>query len=86
MHVSVFTADDCDGEVTESEEARPFWCAAEALPYERMWADDRVWLPALLAGHDVTLRAVFDGDEMLDHTLVTDAVPSPDRSGPERPR
>lgn len=71
MHVSVFTADGCLGEPRESDEARPFYCPIEALPYERMWADDRVWLPALLAGRDVRLRAVFEGDTMLDAVLET---------------
>lgn len=70
LHVAVFTATDCVGEPTESDEALPFWCDETALPYDEMWADDRVWLPALLAGDDVELRAVFDGDSMLDYTLT----------------
>jgi 8-oxo-dGTP diphosphatase len=70
LHVSVFTATGCIGEPTESDEALPFECDETALPFDEMWADDRVWLPALLAGDDVELRAVFDGDTLLDHVLV----------------
>lgn len=75
LHVSVFTATDCVGEPVESDEALPFWGDVHALPYDEMWADDRVWLPEVLAGRDVALRAVFDGDALLDHTLdVTEHV------------
>ena len=69
LHVSVFTATDCQGELVESEEALPFWGDARDLPFDEMWADDLVWLPHLLAGRDVTLRAVFAGDTMLDFAL-----------------
>ena len=30
-----------------------------------MWADDRVWLPLMLAGRTFTGRFLFDGDTML---------------------
>jgi len=79
LHVAVFTATGCVGEPTESDEALPFWCDEATLPYDEMWADDRVWLPALLAGADVDLRAVFDGDTLLDHALtVSRGAPWPD--------
>lgn len=72
LHVSVFTATEHTGELVESDEALPFWADIAALPYDEMWADDRVWLPHLLAGRDVTLRAVFADDTMLDYTLVVE--------------
>jgi len=34
-----------------------------------MWADDRVWVPELLAGRMFVLRAVFADDTMLDHAI-----------------
>jgi 8-oxo-dGTP diphosphatase len=72
MRVSVFVSHAHTGTVRETDEARPLWTHLDAIPYDAMWADDRVWLPHALAGHTVTLHAIFDGDTMLDHTLHTD--------------
>ena len=67
--VDVFAADDCDGDPIETDEALPMWVPTTAIPYERMWADDRHWIPMMLAGTPFTGRYVFDGDTMLDMVL-----------------
>jgi 8-oxo-dGTP diphosphatase len=41
-----------------------------------MWADDRVWMPLLLAGRRFDGRFVFDGDRMLDHAVDADPAPT----------
>jgi 8-oxo-dGTP diphosphatase len=69
LHVTVFAAADCEGEAVETDEAVPLWTPENSIPYDEMWADDRIWLPELLAGRRFCLRAVFDGDTMLSHTL-----------------
>lgn len=69
LHVHVFVAPAHQGEAIETDEAIPLWTPLDALPYDQMWEDDRVWLPVMLAGHRFALRAVFDGDAMLSHTL-----------------
>lgn len=69
LHVRVFTAPDCTGTPRETAEAIPMWTATDALPYDEMWADDRIWLPQMLAGRRFALRALFDDDTMLDHAL-----------------
>jgi 8-oxo-dGTP diphosphatase len=68
-HVWVFRAEGCRGEVCETDEAVPLWTPLDAIPWDEMWADDRIWLPALLAGRRVAGRFLFDGDVMLDHAL-----------------
>ena len=75
IHVHVFRADDFVGEPTETDEAIPFWVALDAIPYDRMWADDRLWLPHLVAREPFVGRFVLDGDTMLDHAVeVADVV------------
>lgn len=69
LHVWVFTAPDCIGEAVETDEAVPLWTSVDALPYDEMWADDRVWIPEMLAERRFALRALFDGDEMLGYDL-----------------
>jgi mutator protein MutT len=61
----VFVARDLEGEPVSTEEADPMWVALDAVPYERMWADDREWLPAVLEGGSFTGSFVFDGEKML---------------------
>lgn len=69
LHVEVFVARDHEGSPSETDEAVPLWIALDALPYDEMWADDRVWIPQMLAGKRFVLRALFDEDTMLGHEL-----------------
>jgi 8-oxo-dGTP diphosphatase len=66
----VFTADGYGGTLTETDEAAPFWCAESDIPYDRMWADDRLWIPLMLDGKAFEGRFVFDGDRMLWYRLT----------------
>ena len=69
LRCHVFTADAFEGTLTETDEAAPFWCAESAIPYDRMWADDRLWLPLMLAGRAFEGQFVFDGDRMVWHQV-----------------
>jgi 8-oxo-dGTP diphosphatase len=69
IHGYVFTADDCDAAPRETDEAIPIWTPLEAIPYDEMWADDRVWLPLMLEGKEFSGRFIFDDDRMLDHEV-----------------
>jgi len=72
LHVHVFRAGDCVGEAEETDEGAPLWTSLERIPYDEMWADDRIWLPHLLAGRSFSGRYIFEGDRMLDHAVVID--------------
>ena len=67
IRVYLFTAPDYQGEPRETDEAIPLWASVEEMPYDEMWADDRLWLPMLFAGQNVEGRVIFDGDVMLDY-------------------
>jgi len=67
--VTVFRTDVARGEPVETEEALPFLCPVDAIPYDEMWEDDRLWIPALLRGEGFEGRFLFEGDRMLDHVL-----------------
>lgn len=73
MFVHVFRADDPSGEPEPSAEAEPFWCPVDEIPYDRMWEDDRYWVPHLLDGTTFRGDAVFDadGEELLEWELST---------------
>jgi ADP-ribose pyrophosphatase YjhB (NUDIX family) len=68
----VLSSDGCAGEARETDEAIPLWTPLDAIPFDEMWADDRLWIPLMLAGRPFDGRFVFDGDAMLDQALVDD--------------
>ena len=70
LQVEVYRSSSFTGTPTESPEALPFWCHRDAIPYEEMWADDVVWMPHMLSGRFVRLTAIFDGQQMLTHSLT----------------
>ena len=69
LRCHVFTAEAFEGTLTETDEAAPFWCDETNIPYGRMWADDRIWIPLMLEGRRFKSQFVFDGDLMLWHLL-----------------
>lgn len=69
LQAHVYTACDCMGEMCETDEALPFWCEEDAIPYEQMWSDDRLWLPLMLEGKTFEAQFVFEDEQMLWHRL-----------------
>jgi 8-oxo-dGTP diphosphatase len=69
LHATVFRASGLVGTPTETAEAKPLWVTKDTIPFDRMWADDRLWIPKMLAGEPFSGRFVFDGDTMVDHVL-----------------
>jgi 8-oxo-dGTP diphosphatase len=68
----VYRADDYTGTPTETDEAVPVWTALDAIPYQRMWEDDRHWLPLLLNEQTFRGRFIFEGERMLWRDLCLD--------------
>jgi 8-oxo-dGTP diphosphatase len=70
MLVHVFVTDSFEGELCESDEAEPHWFSKDALPLDKMWADDRHWLPLLLAGQKIYGRFWFKDWEKIENYEV----------------
>jgi 8-oxo-dGTP diphosphatase len=70
IHVHVFQSGAFTGEPHETDEAIPLWFPLTSIPYDEMWADDRIWLPLMLEGRPCSGRFIFDGDAMLDYQLT----------------
>jgi 8-oxo-dGTP diphosphatase len=69
----VFRADAFSGEPVETDEAIPLWTRLDAIPFDEMWADDRVWFPHLAARRKFVGHFEFDGDTMLACDLTVEA-------------
>ena len=74
LFVYVFSATGCQGEPQETDEAAPLWTPIDAVPFDQMWADDTLWFPHLLSGQPFRGRFLFDGDVLLGHEIVLDAI------------
>jgi len=58
--VHAFVAQTWSGVVLPSEELEPRWFPAASLPLDRMWDDERYWLPQVLDGARLTAEIVYD--------------------------
>ena len=70
--IHVYLAHEMIGEPVETVEAVPTWVPRNAVPYDRMWEDDRYWLPLLLDGRTFDVRTLFAGDRMLGFAIEPD--------------
>lgn len=70
LHVAVFAAADCEGELRETDEATPLWADVGKIPYEEMWQDDPHWLPLLLTRKKFRGFFIFDGEQLLSHRIT----------------
>ena len=68
-YVHVYRAADLRGTPVETDEAVPLWVDLDAIPFDEMWEDDRLWLPLVLEGRRFSGYWIFDGDRMLDYRL-----------------
>ncbi len=62
QHMHIFLVRDWEGEPKESEEMAPKWYYTNEIPFDAMWADDKHWLPAVLAGKKVECEFNFTND------------------------
>jgi len=58
MHI--FSATNWEGEITETEEMRPEWFKIDKIPYDKMFQDDKFWMPYFLEGTDFDAHFEFD--------------------------
>jgi 8-oxo-dGTP diphosphatase len=58
----LYVATDWTGEPKESEEMQPYWFDIDKIPYDRMFEDDKYWLPYVLEGKKINGFFEFDED------------------------
>ncbi|MDO8505831.1 MAG: 8-oxo-dGTP diphosphatase [bacterium] len=70
LEVHVFSTSEFEGEPKETEEMEPRWYPLNKIPYQTMWADDKYWLPILLAGKNFRGEFYFkDAVTLLRHKI-----------------
>ncbi len=66
----VYVSRDFSGEPQITDEAIPFWAPLNDLPFDKMWADDILWLSEVLEGQVVDAYFEFDDEKMLHHEVT----------------
>ncbi len=69
LHCTVFRGFHFRGHPRETREAAPEWFRFDEIPYHRMWADDRFWLPQMLQGKKFDAWFHFDGEIIHGHRI-----------------
>ena len=69
LHCTVFMANRYTGTLIETDEADPFWCDINSVPYAEMWADDVLWLPLMIGGQSFRGFFEFEGENMVSHAV-----------------
>jgi len=64
--VHVFLVKEWQGEPSESEEMSPKWFEADKVPFDKMWDDDKHWLPHILEGKKIKANFIFKEGEIID--------------------
>ena len=55
-------SDAFHGHARTTAEAIPFWSKTVEIPFERMWEDDKLWVPRILRGEKLDGEFVFTND------------------------
>jgi 8-oxo-dGTP diphosphatase len=64
IHCHVYVATEFDGDPRPTREANPLWKPISEIPYDKMWEDDRYWLPQMLNGEKFFGRFDFNEEEI----------------------
>lgn len=64
-YTHVYLTTSWEGQIQETEEMAPRWFQLDAIPYDQMWSDDKLWLPLVLQGEKLKALFVFDEHEQI---------------------
>jgi len=68
--VYFFTCEKWEGNPVESEEMKPRWFAVDRIPYDKMWPDDKYWMPIALKETGFAGSILFGkNDRIIDNTI-----------------
>lgn len=70
IEVHFFKTNNFNGEPAESDEMKPAWFNIKEIPFDKMWPDDKYWVPLFLKDKKFTGKFVFNNnDEITEYKL-----------------
>ena len=61
----IFYVDDFEWTPQETEEMKPYWFDLNKIPYDKMWEDDKIWLPKAIKKEKFKYNFYFDENQKL---------------------
>ncbi|KAL6058175.1 Oxidized purine nucleoside triphosphate hydrolase [Balamuthia mandrillaris] len=68
----VFVTSQWKGDPVETDEMAPQWWDVGSLPYDKMWPDDKIWVPIMLSGRRFAFRFFFRQETMLRYEAIAE--------------
>jgi len=69
-YVFVFTADEFNGELSDSPEGHLEWIPDNRILDLSLWASDHIFMPWIEAGRFFSAKFIYEGDTMRDYEVV----------------
>ena len=63
--VYIYQAEKFTGIPKETREMKPEWFKITKIPFDKMWDDDKYWMPFFLTGKKFKGKFVFDCDDKM---------------------
>lgn len=60
--MSIYLIKKFKGNIIETDEAIPMWVNVNEIPYDKMWEDDKEWVPLVLAGYKIKCKFYFSNN------------------------
>ena len=70
QQVHVYVIKDWEGEPTESEEMAPKWFDTKEIPFDKMWDDDKHWLPHILENKKLKAKFTFGKKDKIVEQVI----------------
>jgi len=74
LEVHVFEVPKFEGKLLESEEMKPQWFKVSEIPFDKMWPDDKYWLPLFLKKKKFEGSFHFRNSEILLSYIIFEKI------------
>lgn len=64
----IFYVNNFEWDPQETEEMKPYWFDLDKIPYDKMWEDDKIWLPKAIKKEKFKYNFYFDENQKLVRT------------------
>ncbi len=68
--VYVYKANNFEGEPKETKECKPIWFEIDKIPYDKMWPDDKYWLPLVFKNKKFNAFFKIRKMKILEYSLI----------------